>query len=154
MQKFLGQGSNWSHRSDNAKFSTERPPGNSSIIFFKSAYKVDFVLVTLLVIKTMLCGLFVFLNHNFFLSCPPRNMEFPGQGSDLSCNSNLWPATATLDPLTHCAVPRQGSNLHPSTAEMASIPLCHSRNFLSVICKEWPIFLILSETGIRHLSSW
>ena len=29
MQKFPGQGSNWSHSSDNAEFLTARPPGNS-----------------------------------------------------------------------------------------------------------------------------
>ena len=43
MQKFLGQGSNPSHSSYNAKSSTTRPPGNSTP-FFKRHEKVSFPL--------------------------------------------------------------------------------------------------------------
>ena len=35
MQKFLAQGSNPSHSSDNARSLTTRPPGNSSLLSFK-----------------------------------------------------------------------------------------------------------------------
>ena len=54
-------------------------------------------------------------------------MEFPGQGSDLSCScdpqhscANAWISWPT--------VPGRGSKLHPGTAEKLLIPLSHSGN--------------------------
>ena len=45
-------------------------------------------------------GLFFFF---FFFLTTPQHMEFPGQGSDLSCSCNL--SCSTAGSLTHCARP-------------------------------------------------
>ena len=41
----------------------------------------------------------------FFWLPPPRHMEFPGQGSDLSCDCDLHHSYGNTKALTHCAGP-------------------------------------------------
>ena len=63
-----------------------------------------------------------------------RHMEFPGQGSDLSCNWDVNHRRSNARSLTHCA--RPGMNLHPSTPKAPLIPLCHSRNACNLIFED------------------
>lgn len=67
-----------------------------------------------------------------FLAVPPH-VEFPGQGSGLSCSCDLcWIQ------LWQCLVKRL--NLHSSTPETLPIPLCHSANstpFLKIEDSTW-----------------
>ena len=69
---------------------------------------------------------FSFIIFIFFLAAL-RHMEFPGQGSDLSCSCDLSCICSNARSLTHCA----GPGIEPvsqSAPKMPAIPLCQSRN--------------------------
>ena len=46
---------------------------------------------------------FVFFVCLFVFLATLQHVEFPGQGSDLSCSCTYAAAVATLGPLSHCA---------------------------------------------------
>lgn len=97
---------------------------------------------------------FISLSLSFFFS--PLfwllwHMEFPDQGSYLSCSHDLCYSCNNAGSITHCA--RQVSSLHPHTPEMPWILLCHSRNSYPFLKSSMPwvqIISIFCAYSIKH----